>query len=116
MEAARTRYELRVGTLVSEAALATFRIPLRPTAVPRNTVYRFRLPADCDLAEVLSRLTERDVQVLEIRRCPEPPRRERRTTQVAEQPARQETAAPTEPSHGVVVPFRARTPGAGSAG
>ena len=44
MGAARTRYELRVGTVISEAALATFRIPVRPTAVPRNTVYRFRRP------------------------------------------------------------------------
>ncbi len=111
MVAARIRYELRVGTLVSQAALATFRVPLRPTAVPRNTVYRFRVPADRDLTEVLSRLTEHDVQVLEIRQCPEPRHRDRGAAQVqAEAEAlRQETADPAGTPDGVVVPFRAGT-------
>jgi hypothetical protein len=106
MGAARTRYELRVVTLVSQAALATFRVPLRPTIVPRNTVFRFRVSADRDLSEVLHRLTERDVQVLEIRQCPEPRRRESGTAQVGGEGPRQETTDSAEDADGVVVPFR----------
>jgi hypothetical protein len=101
MAAGRIRYELRVGALVSKAALASFRIPLTPIAVPRNTVYRFRVPADRDLSDVLRRLTERDVQVVEIRRCPEPPRRERGAAQVGPESPQQ----PAEPCDGVVIPF-----------
>jgi hypothetical protein len=71
MGSGRTRYEVHVGTLLSRAALATFRVPVRPTAVPRSTVFRFRIHTDRDLPDVLHRLTERDVQVLEIRRLPE---------------------------------------------
>ena len=79
MTGARTRYELRVGTVVSEATLATFRVPVRRTDVRRQTVYRLRVPTDRDLSELLHRLTERDVQVLEIRRCPEPRHRDQVT-------------------------------------
>src|SRR5919112_189725 len=78
MGAARNRFELRVGTLLSPAALAAFRVPVRPTSVPRNTVYRLRIPADRDLTDVVHRLTEQHVELLEIRRGPEPPRRSRR--------------------------------------
>ena len=99
MGAVRTRYELRVGALVSKAALASFRVPLTPIAVPRNTVYRFRIPADRDLSDVLRRLIERDVQVMEIRRCPEP---RRRAPQVRAKPPQQEAA---DPAGGVVIPF-----------
>jgi hypothetical protein len=94
-----TRFELRVGTVVSEAALRTFRVPVRPIAVPRRTVYRLRIPADRDVWAVLSRLTEHDVQVLEIRRCPDPARR----------PAPAEQEAPGDDgTGGVVVPFPRR--------
>ena len=100
-----TRYELRVGTRVSEATLAAFRIPVRTTVVPRNTVYRLRVPADRDLAEVLQLLTESAVQVLEIRRCTERRRPDRASPQAeAVQPA---DVVPT--SGGVVVPFPRRT-------
>jgi hypothetical protein len=92
MGAARTSFELRIETIVGPAVLATFRVPLRPTAVPRSSVYRFRIPADRDLTEVLQRLIERDVELLEIRRRPEP-RRSRR---------------PAVPD-GVVVPLRTAT-------
>jgi len=103
MGSVRTRYELRVGALVSKAALASFRIPLTPIAVPRNTVYRLRVPADRDLSDVLGRLIERDVQVVEIRRCPEPRRADRRgAAQVSAEPPEQ-TAA--DPAGGVVLPF-----------
>jgi hypothetical protein len=93
MGVARTRYELRVETVVGPAALAAFRVPLRPTAVPRRTVFRFRVPADRDLTEVVRRLIERDVELLEIRRGPSP-RRSRR--------------APAVPDV-VIVPFRTAT-------
>jgi hypothetical protein len=106
MGSVRTRYELRVGALVSKAALASFRIPLTPIAVPRSTVYRFRIPADRDLSDVLARLIERDVQVVEIRRCHEPRRRDRRgAAQVPVEPPEQPAPDPA----GVVIPF----PGAG---
>jgi hypothetical protein len=78
MAAARNRFELRIGTLLSPAALATFRVPLRPTSVPRNTVHRLRIPADRDLTDVVLRLIEQHVELLEIRRGPEPPRGGRR--------------------------------------
>ncbi|MGY1698067.1 hypothetical protein [Geodermatophilus sp. SYSU D00766] len=109
MAAARNRYEVRVGTHLSTAAISTFRVPVTPTAVPRETVYRFRVPADRDLTEVLDRLIGRDVQVLEIRQCPEPPVRGRgpEPGRPAEAPA--EVPAGTGPADGdgVVVPFRA---------
>ncbi|MGY1642656.1 hypothetical protein ACI782_16225 [Geodermatophilus sp. SYSU D00703] len=78
MEEARNRFELRIGTLLSPAALATFRVPVRPSSVPRNTVRRLRVPADRDLTDVVHRLIERHVELLEIRRTPEPPRGGRR--------------------------------------
>ena len=105
MGAVRTRYELRVGTVISEAALASFRVPMRPTAVPRNTVYRFVVPDDRDLTEVLHRLTELDVQVLEIRRCPEP--RRRAPGSASGETSCRESATPPTDAEGVVVPFPA---------
>ena len=108
MGAGLTRYELRVGTVLSRAAVAAFHIRVTPTPIPRKTVYRFRIPADRDPSEVLSRLTEFDVQVLEIRRCFDVSSRDRgRDTPRREGPP----PAPGEPSAadaGVVVPFRAR--------
>jgi hypothetical protein len=114
MTGARTRYELRVGTVVSDAALATFRVPVRRTDVRRQTVYRFRVPTDRDLSELLHRLTERDVQVLEIRRCPESRRRDQgmagaQEQGIQEQPAQHDVADTTETSRGVVLPFRRGT-------
>jgi hypothetical protein len=113
MELARTRYEVRVGTLLSHAVVAAFRLPLRRIAVPRNTVYRLSVPADRDLGEVLHRLTESDVQVLEIRRCLEvSPRTPDRTRERPE--ASPSDVGPTDATaDGVVVPFRggSRRPG-----
>jgi hypothetical protein len=109
MVAPRTRYELRVGTVLSRAALATFPVPVRPTDVPRNTVYRFRVPADRDPSEVLHRLTEHDVQVLEIRRCHEPSRRDRGTAQVRQEAPPPETGDPGATGVGVVIAFPVRS-------
>jgi hypothetical protein len=110
------RYELLVETRVAPAALCAFRVPLTRTTVPRRTMYRFRVPADRDLPDVLDRLTRNHVEVLEIRRCPGPPS-PRRDEGAADQAARTGTAtatvadtgteavdAGTEPD-GVVVPF-----------
>ncbi|MBB3084502.1 hypothetical protein [Geodermatophilus sabuli] len=107
MEAARNRFELRIGTVLSPAALAAFRVPLEPTSVPRNTVYRLRIPADRDLTDVVHRLIERHVELLEIRRGAEPPRRSRR------RPTGDELDAPgcDDDGAGVVVPFRTGTAG-----
>ena len=114
MGAGLTRYELRVGTLLSRAALAALHVPLTPTAIPRNTVYRFRIPADRDPSEVLHRLTEFDVQVLEIRRCSDVSRPRNRAPDQSPRPAPPaETGEPGSAGAGVVVPFRARTPGLG---
>src|SRR6476661_7674899 len=114
MSAALTRYELRVGTLLSRAAVAAFHVPVTPTAIPRNTVYRFRIPADRDPSEVLHRLTEFDVQVLEIRRCSDVGRRDRGQVSPGREAPPPETPAPpvtTEPAGtavGVVLPFPGR--------
>ena len=115
MMAPRARYELRVATLLSRAALARFGVPVSTTAVPRSSVYRFRIPADGDPSEVLHRLTECHVQILEIRRCPEP--RRRNEEQEQEQEQEQVRWGPPPPKAGdddadtvvgVVLPFQAR--------
>jgi hypothetical protein len=108
MEAAGTRYELLVGTLLNEAALVTLGVPVRPTAVPRSTVFRLRVPADRDLADVLQRLTERNVQVLQIRRCNEPRRREEAPGPARPEEPPQAVGDPVDAADGVVVPFRTR--------
>jgi hypothetical protein len=100
-----TRYELRVRTLLSRAALAAFHIPVTRTAIPRNTVYRFRIPADRDPSEVLHRLTECDVQVLEIRRCSEGSRRDPGPGQPRPAGPPPETGEPAAATAGVVIPF-----------
>ena len=99
MEAGRTRYEVRVGALLGEATLASFPVALTPVAVPRNTVVRFRLPADREISDVLRRLMERDVEVVEIRRC-SGPARPRRSLQVP--------SAEADPDGGVVLAFPGR--------
>jgi hypothetical protein len=103
MSSARTSFELLVRRHVSAAALATFPVALVPTAVPREVVHRLRVSVDSDLADIVGRLTERDVGLLEIRRCPDRPWWRR---------ADPRPAAPA-PEEGVVVLFRAapdRTP------
>jgi len=107
METARNRYEVRVGTHVSTAAISTFRVPVTPTVVPRRTVYRFRVPADRDLAEVLGRLIGRDVQVLEIRQCPEPPGRGCGPPPDPREEGREDAGCAVPAGDGVVVPLRA---------
>src|SRR4051812_10171130 len=109
MVTSRTQYELRVGTRLSEAAIATFRIPLTPTVVPRNTVYRLRVSADRDPAEVLQRLTEHNVQFLETRRCDEPSREDGGTAHIPPEAPPPETEEPLAAASGVVVPFPARS-------
>ncbi|MGY1707444.1 hypothetical protein ACI79C_23015 [Geodermatophilus sp. SYSU D00697] len=99
MGTARNRFELRVGTLLSPAALATFRLPVRPSRVPRNTVRRLRVPGDRDLTDVVHRLVEGHVELLEIRRSPEPPRsgRRRRPGDEGEVPGPADTGADVVP-------------------
>jgi hypothetical protein len=105
MMADLTRYELRVSTLLSRAALAAFHVPVTPTAIPRNTVYRFRIPADRDPTEVLHRLTEFDVQVLEIRRCSVASRRDRGPEQPGSGGPPPETGESAAATAGVLLPF-----------
>ena len=101
MEPVRARFELRVGTLVSQAALATFGVEVSPTAVPRDTVFRFRVPADRDLSDVIRQLTENRVQILEIR-CSEPPH----GGPAEASPRAPAPDAPDAGPGGVVLPFR----------
>jgi hypothetical protein len=108
MVTGRTRYELRVATLLSRAALATFRVPVRTTVMPRSTVYRFRVVADRDPSTVLDRLTQCNVEILGIRRCAEPGRREPATAQVRQDAPPAETEDAVTPAGGVVIPFPAR--------
>jgi hypothetical protein len=84
---ARTRYEIVVRTRVSPAALARLRIAMTLTAVPRRTLHRLRVPADRDLTDVVRSFTERGVQILEVRRCPEPPSAPPRTVDDTQAPA-----------------------------
>jgi hypothetical protein len=104
MEAARTRFELRVATVVSQAALATFPVRLTPIAVPRNTVHRIVIPADSDLSEVLDRLTERHLVVLEIRRRSQTDSSDRGVAPGVRE-ASADAGVPTATGRGVVVPF-----------
>jgi hypothetical protein len=97
MGPSKNRFEFRIETVISPAALATFRVPLHPTALPASTVYRFSVDSERDLTEIVQRLTERDVEVLEIRR--------RLTPRRARRPA---PPAPTDGAD-VVVPFRIGT-------
>jgi hypothetical protein len=99
---ARTSYELFVRRHLSPATLATFPVALMPTAVPRNTVHRLRVGADSDIAEIVGRLTECDVELLEIRRCPQDPPGPARSQPV------QWTVPPEEDGSDVVVAFPAR--------
>ena len=94
MSAAGTTFELLVGTLMSPATLATFPGLTRTALAPR-TVHRLRVGAHRDLPEIVAQLTEHDVELLEIRRCPEQPRRS---------PAGGGTEGP--PGSAVVLPLR----------
>jgi hypothetical protein len=64
------RYELRIRTGVSRALAATFRYRAGDTVIRRNTAHRLRVVVDTDdIPDVLRRLTECDVDVLELRVC-----------------------------------------------
>jgi hypothetical protein len=68
------RYELRIRTVVSRALAASFRHRAGDTVVRGNTVRRLRVVADTDdIPEVLRRLTESHVDLLELRVCRLPP-------------------------------------------
>jgi hypothetical protein len=108
MAAGLTRYEVRVATLLSRAALATFRVPVSTTTIPRNTVYRFRVFADDDPSELLDRLTGCDVEILELRRCPEPRRPNPGTADGRQDDPPPEPDGAPAVDDGVVLPFRGR--------
>lgn len=103
MKAAQTRYEVLVETVVSPVALASLHLAVTPTPVPRKTVYRLRVGADRDIAQVVQRLTESGVELLEIRKCPARPERRRRPPGQGCGVGADEDAAPA----GVVVPLHA---------
>ena len=64
------RYELRIRTRVSRALAATFRHRTDDTVIGRNTARRLRIVADTeDIPDVLRRLIECDVDLLELRVC-----------------------------------------------
>jgi hypothetical protein len=108
MKAVGTRFEVLVGTLVSPPMLAAFRLPLKRVVIPRNQLRRLRIAADRDVPAVLHRLTERDVEVLEIRQCTAPARREDAAPPRPPAAPAPDEAAPDEAVAGVVVPFRRR--------
>jgi hypothetical protein len=69
------RYELRIRTAVGRPLAASLHNSLRRAVLPRRTIYRLRIgedEANIDLADVLQRLTDRDIDVLDIRVCPAP--------------------------------------------
>ena len=67
------RYELRIRTGVSRALAVTFRHRTCDTVIRRHTVHRLRVVADTDeITDVLRRLTECDVDLIELRVCRQP--------------------------------------------
>jgi|tagenome__1003787_1003787.scaffolds.fasta_scaffold20307901_2 hypothetical protein len=119
MDRARTSYEVVVARHVSPATLATFPVPLVPTAVPRNTVYRLRVEvgSDGDIADIVRRLTDRGVALLEIRRCPERSWWRREPSDATPEAAEAQDPPPQVPAprqdddgRDVVVPFPAAPP------
>jgi hypothetical protein len=87
------RYEVFVGRHLSPATLATFPVALVPTAVPRHTVRRLRVGADRDITDIVRRLTESGIEILEIRWCPQRPRWRPRRRQGGTGPADDEAAS-----------------------
>jgi len=66
------RYELRIRTIVSRALTASFRHRVHESVVPRHTVHRVTVgegAGEVDLPAVVQRLTECDVDVLDVRLC-----------------------------------------------
>jgi hypothetical protein len=63
----RTRYDIRVSTAVIPALVASF--PVRATAVvvPRRAVFRLRVSGHQDIADVVRRLVESGLEVVEVR-------------------------------------------------
>jgi hypothetical protein len=106
MEAVGTRFEVRVGTLLSQATLAALRLPLRRIDVPRHRLYRLYVAADHDVPAVISRLAEQNVQIVEIRQCPAPRRRDDAAAPARPVAPRPDPAPPPDPAGGVVLPFR----------
>jgi hypothetical protein len=108
MEAAGTRFEVLVGTLVSQATLAAFPYSLGRVPVPGRGLHRLRIPADQDVPTVLRQLIEHDVEVLEIRQCVAPRPREVAAAQERQETARPDAADPVDGAEAMVLPFRSR--------
>jgi hypothetical protein len=65
-------YELRIRTIVSRALTASFRHRVHESVVPRHTVHHVTVGEgtdEVDLPAVVQRLTECDVDVLDVRLC-----------------------------------------------
>ncbi len=75
--AALYRYEVRIRTTLTPALTATFARLTGQTIVPRNAVRRLAVIREgdeaVDLPALVQRLTECDVAVLDVRRCPPAP-------------------------------------------
>jgi hypothetical protein len=116
MAAVRTRFEVRVNTLVNQTTLAAFGLPLSRIPLPRHRRYRLSVATAHDVPTVLSRLAQHDVEIVELRQCTAPPRR---AAPPAPQRAEETSPAPAAeaPPDGVVLPFhRRRWTGAPSSG
>ena len=66
----RVRYDIRIRTAVIPALVAS--LPVRATAVvvPRGAVYRLRVLAHHNIADIVRRLGESGLDVLEVRAQP----------------------------------------------
>lgn len=65
--AAPARYEMRIRTVVSKVLVASFPVRSTRAAVGRQSQYRLWIEGDRDIAEVVGRLEEHGVEVLDIR-------------------------------------------------
>lgn len=71
----RARYDIRVRSAVVPALVASFPVRATSVVVPRRAVYRVRIAAHQDIADVVRRLVESGLDVFEVRvHGPLPPR------------------------------------------
>ena len=66
----RASYDIRIGTALSPALVASFPVRATSVVVPRGAVYRLRVSGQRDIAEVVRRLVDAGIAVLEVHRSP----------------------------------------------
>jgi hypothetical protein len=65
---ARSSYDIRIGSALSPALAASFPVRATSVVVPRGAVYRVRVSGQQDIADVVRRLLDAGIAVLEVHR------------------------------------------------